>query len=194
MSKAEKQVNRRIRLLLGFFVLALAGTLARAVWLQGVRAQDLGAMARSPHRQTVTLAAPRGTIFDRTGTQLAIGEERTTVFADPSRLDRPRRIAVAAARSLRVDGAQLSRPLVDRRKHFVRIKRFADPKQAVKLAKRGFAGVGFYSEEQRTYPQRTVGSQIVGFAGDDNKGLSGIEVAQDRSLAGTPGKQTLIRP
>src|SRR4051795_11718045 len=71
--------------------------------------------------------------------------------------------------------------------------RFADPKQAAKLAKRGFAGVGFYSEEQRTYPQRTVGAQIVGYAGDDNKGLSGIEVAQDRWLAGTPGKQTLIR-
>ena len=193
MSRAEKQVNRRIRLLLAVFVLALAGTLARAVWLQGVRAQDLGAMARSQHRQTVTLAAPRGTIFDRTGTQLAIGEERTTVFADPSQLDRPRRVAVAAEQILGVDANELYPQLLDRRKHFVRIKRFADAEQAARLAKRDFLGVGFYTEEQRAYPQRTVGSQIVGYAGDDNKGLSGIEVAHDRSLAGTPGKQTLIR-
>ena len=95
---------------------------------------------------------------------------------------------MAAARILGVDANELYPQLVDRRKHFVRIERFADPKQAAKLAKRGYAGVGFYSEEQRTYPQRTVGSQIVGFAGDDNKGLSGIEVAQDRALAGTPGQ------
>jgi len=193
VSRTEKQVNRRIRLLLAVFVLALAGTLARAVWLQGVRAQDLGAMARSQHRQTVTLAAPRGTIFDRTGAQLAIGEERTTVFADPSQLAEPRRVAVAAERILGVDANELYPQLLDRHKHFVRIKRFADPKQAARLAKRGFAGVGFYAEEQRAYPQRTVASQVVGYAGDDNKGLSGIELAQDPSLAGTPGKQTLIR-
>src|SRR5829696_115589 len=189
----DKQVNSPIRLRLAFLVLDLAGTLARAVWLQGVRAQDLGAMARSQHRQTVTLAAPRGTIFDRTGAQLAIGEERTTVFADPSQLAEPRRVAVAAERILGVDANELYPQLLDRQKHFVRIKRFADPKQAARLAKRGFAGVGFYAAEQRAYPQRTVASQVVGYAGDDNKGLSGIELAQDPSLAGTPGKQTLIR-
>jgi cell division protein FtsI/penicillin-binding protein 2 len=163
------------------------------VWLQGVRAQELGTIARSQHRQTVTIAAPRGTIFDRTGTQLAIGEERMTVFADPSQLENPRAVAVAAERILGVDANELYPKLVDRRKQFVRIKRFADPREAAKLAKREYPGLGFYAEEQRAYPQRTVAAHIVGYAGDDNKGLSGIEVAQERALAGTPGKQTLIR-
>ena len=49
--------NRRIRLLLAVFAIVFGATLARAVWLQGVRAQSLGRMAASQHRQTVTVAA-----------------------------------------------------------------------------------------------------------------------------------------
>jgi len=38
--KPQRLPNRRIRLLLAFFVLVFAGTLARAVWLQGVEADS----------------------------------------------------------------------------------------------------------------------------------------------------------
>jgi cell division protein FtsI/penicillin-binding protein 2 len=193
MRRAEKQVDRRIRLLLAVLVLAFAGTLARAVWLQGVRASELGALARSQHRQTVTLPAGRGTIFDRSGLQLAIGEEKTTVFADPSQVRNPRAVAVAAQHILGVDANGLYPQLLDRRKHFVRVQRFAAPATAARLAKRGYPGLGFYPEERRSYPQRTVAAQVVGYAGDDNKGLSGIEVAQDGALAGKPGKQVILR-
>src|SRR5204863_3237448 len=139
------------------------GTLARAVWLQGVRAGELGGLARSQHRQVVTLPAGRGTIFDRTGLQLALGEEKTTVFADPSQLRSPRAVSVAAQHILGVDANGLYPQLLDRHKHFVRIQRFADPAAAAKLARRGYAGLGFYPEERRSYPQRTVASQVIGY-------------------------------
>jgi cell division protein FtsI (penicillin-binding protein 3) len=193
MRRNEKQVDRRIRLLLALIVLALAVALARAVWLQGVRAQEFRKMARSQHRQTVTIPAGRGTIFDRAGVQLAIGEETTTVYANPRQVRNPRAVAVTAGRLLGVDANELYPQLLDRRKGFVYVQRFADPAQAAKLAKRGYAGLGFYPEERRTYPQRTVASQIVGYAGVDNRGLTGIEVRQDHVLAGKPGKQTIIR-
>ena len=193
MTKTEKQVNHRIRLLLVFLVVALAATLARAVWLQGIRAAELGALARSQHRQTVTIPAPRGTIFDRAGVQLAIGEEKTTVFADPSQIRNPRQVSLAAQKALGVRASDLYPQLLDRRKHFVRIERFAEPAAAARLARRGLPGLGFYPEERRTYPQRTVAAQVVGFAGDDNQGLSGIEVSQERALAGKPGRQTIVR-
>jgi cell division protein FtsI (penicillin-binding protein 3)/stage V sporulation protein D (sporulation-specific penicillin-binding protein) len=193
MSRAERQVNRRIRLLLAILLVALAATLARAVWLQGVRAEALGKMARSQHRQTVTIPAGRGTIFDRAGVQLAIGEETTTIYANPRQVRRPRAVSVAAAKLLGLDANELYPQLLDRRKGFVYVQRFADPAQAAKLAKRGFGGLGFYPEERRSYPQRTVASQIVGYAGVDNRGLTGIEVRDDRILAGKPGKQTIIR-
>jgi hypothetical protein len=150
-------------------------------------------MARSQHRQTITLPAGRGTIFDSTGVQMAIGEQTTTVYADPRQLRNARAVSVAAQQLLGVDANELYPQLLQRSKRFVYVKRFADPAQAAKLAKRGYAGLGFYSEEKRTYPQRTVGAQVVGFAGVDNKGLTGVEVQEDGALAGKPGKQTIIR-
>ena len=176
----DKQANRRIRLLLAIFVLAFAGTLARAVWLQGVNAAHLARMAERQHRETVKIPAGRGTIFDRTGVQLAIGEQTTTVYADPRQVRAPRAVAVAAQQILGVNANELYPQLLDKRRGFVYVQRFADPAKAALLAKKGLAGLGFYAEERRAYPQHTVAAQVVGYAGVDNKGLAGLEVLYDR--------------
>ena len=189
----EKQANRRIRLLLVAFVLVFAGTLARAVWLQGVHAAALGRMAERQHHESITIPAGRGTIFDTSGVQLAIGEQMTTVYADPRQLTQPRAVAVAAERLLGVNANQLYPQLLERTSSFVYIKRFADPKAAAQFVQKGFVGVNAYPEEKRAYPQRTVASQVIGFAGTDNKGLGGLEVRYDKQLAGKAGKQTIVR-
>ena len=49
------------------------------------RRAQLGQLAASQHHETKTVPAPGGTISDRLGVQLAIGEEATTVYADPRR-------------------------------------------------------------------------------------------------------------
>src|SRR6185312_9522950 len=92
-----------------------------------------------------------------------------------------------------VDANTLYPQLLNRKKRFLYVQRFADPEKAARFMKRGFAGVGAYPEERREYPQRTVAAQVVGFAGVDNKGLAGIEVQEDGALSGKPGKQTIIR-
>jgi len=53
--------------------------------------------------------------------------------------------------------------------------------------------VNSYPEEKRAYPQRSVASQVIGFAGTDNKGLGGLEVEYNRNLTGKTGKQTIVR-
>jgi cell division protein FtsI/penicillin-binding protein 2 len=189
----ERQANRRIRLLLAVFALVFAGTLARAVWLQGVQASSLGKLAERQHHESITIPAGRGTIFDSGGLQLAIGEQTTTIYGDPHQITNARGVATAAARFLGVDASALYAQLLDRKSGFVYIKRFADPKDAERFLKRGFAGVNSYPEEKRAYPQLTVGSQVIGFAGTDNRGLAGLEVAYDKSLSGKPGRQTIVR-
>jgi cell division protein FtsI/penicillin-binding protein 2 len=189
----EKQANRRIRLLLALFVLVFAGTFARAVWLQGVRASTLGHLAEQQHRETIEVPAGRGTIFDRTGVQLALGEQTTTVYADPMQVTAPRKLAVAAHDLLGADANALYPQLLLRRSHFLYVRRFADPKRAARFVARGFAGVYSYPEERRSYPQHTVAAQVVGYAGVDNRGLAGLEIAYDRRLAGHAGKETIVR-
>ena len=189
----ERRSNRRIRLLLGLFVLVFAGTLGRAVWLQAVQASTLEQMASRQHESTTTIPAARGTIFDRTGQPLAIGEQATTVYADPRRVKNPRRVALAAAKELGLDAESLYPLLADRTKRFVYVKRKADPARAAALEKLNLPGLGFYAEELRYYPKKGVAAHVLGFAGVDNKGLEGLERSLDRSLVGKPGSQTTVR-
>jgi len=190
--RRRSPVNRRIRLLLAVFVVAFAALLGRAAWLQAVRAGSLGKLAAKQHLETVALPASRGTIFDRTGLELAIGEQATTVYADPQHVRDPRRVALTAAQILGVNGDAVYRALSDRTQHFVYVARKADPAKAALLAKRGFAGLGFYPEERRFYPQGGVASHVLGYAGVDNHGLAGLELRLDKVLSGTPGRETRV--
>ncbi|HEY7399114.1 MAG TPA: penicillin-binding protein 2 [Gaiellaceae bacterium] len=189
----DRQANRRIRLLLALFVLVFGATLARAVWLQGVRAASLSKLAEHQHRQTVTIPAGRGTIYDRTGVQLAIGEQMTTIYADPRQVTNAKDIAVDAHKLFGVDPYALYHALTNKNSQFVYVQRFADPKKAAVFLKHGFTGVGSYPEEKRTYPQGSVAAQVVGYAGTDNQGLGGLEVEYNKTLAGRSGKQTVVR-
>ncbi len=189
----SKVVNRRIRLLFVLLALALAGSLARAVWLQGVRAQPLSSLAAKQQRQTLELPARRGTIFDRNGVPLALGEQATTVYADPTQIRNARLVALAAEKALGLDAETIFPQLKDTSSAFVYLKRKADSAKADVLRKRKLPGVGFYTEERRRYPQGAVGAQVLGFAGQDNRGLAGIELQLDDALRGRPGRETVIR-
>ena len=189
---SERASNRRIRLLLGLFALVFAGTLCRAIWLQGVQASTLERIAARQHEQTTEIPAGRGTIYDRTGEPLAIGEQATTVYADPRLVKNPRRVALAAAHALGVDAEALYPLLADRTRHFVYVKRKADPAKAAELEKLKLAGLGYYAEEQRYYPQHGVAAHVLGFAGVDNDGLEGLERSLDKQLVGKPGRETTV--
>jgi cell division protein FtsI (penicillin-binding protein 3) len=188
----RRLADRRIRVLLVLFVVAFAGVLARAAWLQGVRAPALGELAAVQQRADVTKPAGRGTIFDRRGVALALGRQAMTVYADPSRVDEPERVADAAAEALGVDRDALLRALSNKSRRFVYIARQADPEQAAVLGREELPGVGFYPEELRVYPQGPVASHVLGYAGIDNRGLAGIEKKLDPLLSGRPGKETVV--
>ncbi|HZT92672.1 MAG TPA: penicillin-binding protein 2 [Gaiellaceae bacterium] len=189
----EKRANRRIRLLLGIFVLVFGATLARAGWLQVVHASSLAAMAQRQHRETIVLPAGRGAIYDADGVQLALGEQTSTVYADPREVTEPRAVAEAAAKAFGVDANALYVSLLKRKSSFVYIRRFADPKAAAAFLRRGFAGANAYPEEKRTYPQGSVAAQVIGYAGVDEKGLTGLELQYDKQLSGRPGRETIVR-
>ena len=190
---STRLVNRRLRLLTCAFALAFAVVLVRAGWLQAVRADSLEALAASQHREAIVVPAHRGAIYDRTGVELAIGERAVTVFANPKQIADPRAVAIAAGRALGKDPNDLLRLLADRSRGFVYLARKADAKKAEELRAQGIDGLGFIPEERRTYPLRDVASEIVGYAGIDNHGLAGLELALERELAGEDGAKTIVR-
>ena len=146
-------------------------------------------MAVRQHRETVVVPAPRGTIFDRNGEPLAIGEQAMTVYANPRQISRPRELTLVVAKALQLQPAEVY-PLLDGPVEGVRLPRPQDrpagrPRRSEKL---DLPGLGFYPEELRTYPQRRVASQVLGFAGMDNRGLEGLERSLDKASVGSFGE------
>jgi cell division protein FtsI/penicillin-binding protein 2 len=191
-----KQANRRIRLLLAAFLVVFAVTLSRAFWLQAVKAQSLGKMAQSQHRETVDIPASRGTIYDRDGIRMAIGEQATTVYADPRQVTNALAVAQTAQKVFGkkvVRASELYPELRDKKRAFVYIARKADPDSASRFMKHGFDGVNVYPEERRFYPQHTVAASILGYAGVDNEGIAGLEYGFDKVLRGKPGVETIVK-
>jgi cell division protein FtsI (penicillin-binding protein 3) len=186
-------VNSRIRLLLFVIVLSFGILLGRAAWISTVRAASLSKLAQAQTKAPVVLPAGRGTIFDSMGTPLALGEQATTVYADPRQIVHPATAAKVAARVLGLKARTLYPLLADRTHGFVYVERKAPADQATTLAKLKLPGFNFYPEERRTYPQGTVAAPVLGYAGVDNKGLAGLELQLDGKLTGTPGRETIVR-
>jgi cell division protein FtsI (penicillin-binding protein 3) len=190
---SDRRANRRIRLILATFIVVFGIALGRATWLQVVHAATYGAQAQRMHEETMTTPAGRGSILDRSGVQLAIGEQDTTVYADPHLISDARSVALAAQHLLGADADKLYPKLLQKNSRFVYVARFADPKAANAFLAKHFMGIGSYPEERRAYPQNTVAAPVIGYAGIDNKGLGGLEFEYNAKLAGRAGKQTIIR-
>ena len=189
----DRRANARIRFLVLGFVAVFAVALGRAAWIQVVDGPGYAAMASRQHRETIEIPAGRGTIYDRTGTPLAIGEQATTVYADPRHVVAPAKAAVKAGTALGLDPDELYPTLRDREKRFVFVQRKADPVKAKALQEQSVAGLGFYAEERRSYPQGAVAAHLLGFAGTDNRGLDGLERSLERTLRGRPGYEIVVR-
>jgi len=190
---SEKTANARIRFLVLGFVVVFGVALARAAYVQVVEGGRYEKMASRQHRETIEIPAARGTIYDRTGEPLAIGEQATTVYADPRNVVAPMKAAVKAGETLGIDADELYPALRDHTKRFVYVERKADPIKAKELEQLGVTGFGFYPEERRAYPQGRVAAHVLGFAGTDNKGLDGLERSLDKTLAGKPGFEIVVR-
>src|SRR3990172_7458382 len=121
-------------------------------------------MASRQHSERIEIPAGRGTIFDRTGAPLAIGEQTTTVYADPRNVVEPKRVAIAAGKALDLDPNAIYASLLDLSAGFLYVQRKADPVRAKALQEQDISGLGFYAEERRAYPQGTVAAHVLGYA------------------------------
>jgi cell division protein FtsI/penicillin-binding protein 2 len=186
-------VNSRIRLLLLCILLAFGALLARAAWISTVRAASLSKIGQVQTKAPVVIPAARGTIFDSVGAPLALGEQATTVYVDPHEVRNPVHEARVAAHVLGLKANDVYRALTVKPTHFSYVARKADPAKAALLAKKKLVGFHFYGEERRTYPQHTVAAPVLGFAGVDNNGLSGLELQLNSELTGRPGEQTIVQ-
>jgi cell division protein FtsI (penicillin-binding protein 3) len=169
--------------LASLFVLA-AARLAMLVLVDGPR---LASMARSEHTAEMQLAAVRGPIMDRNGKALALSAETRSIYA------RPRKLLESSSVSERAKLASalgMSLASLETRLHgkapFIWLVRHLQPEQARVAEDLALEGVGAVSEYKRFYPESNLAGSVVGMAGTDGQGLSGVELSYDKLVRGEP--------
>lgn len=161
----------------------------RLFYLQ-VLQSDAGAyQVQRQHQKSVMVQPDRGVIVDRHGHPLALNIDVPSVYVNSRSLKNPRQTAQALAPVLKMSVAQL-RKIFQRKQPHVLVKRHIPEEMAKQLVALAIPGVEVPRRPHRFYPKGALGSHVLGFAGDDNQGLEGIEFQYESYLR---GEKNLVR-
>lgn len=133
------------------------------------------------------LSAPRGTISDREGVELALSVPQTTIFADPTLVRDPVGEAQTLAPVLGMDAGTLAQKL-HAHGRFVYLARMVADDLAQRVKHLHLPGIAFVPEMKRVYPAGEVARGVLGTTSIDGVGDSGLEAQYNRLLKGTAGE------
>ncbi len=185
-------MQRRIGRLFALFVLLLVVAAARSVYLGAFKAGMLHRVALSEHVSAVGVPAPRGSILDRTGLELAVSQPADDVSADPHLVRDPAGVAAQLASPLGLTQDAVQAKLGARGRGFVYLARRLPDAQAKAIAALHIAGITLKPVGLRNYPNGALASQVLGTVGIDGQGLAGLEYSQDRTLSGHDGLRNVV--
>lgn len=185
-------IERRVGLVFALFLAGLALAATKALWLGVVRANDLRGAASTQQKRTIVVPARRGPITDRSGEELAVSLPAMSVAATPYLIRDPLKVARRIAPVLRRDEDDVLRDLSKRDTGFVYLARKLPMKEGKRLQAMHIEGLDFIEESTREYPRKFLASQLIGFTGTDNTGLSGLEQQHEDELHGSDGKRLLV--
>ncbi len=172
-----------------FFILLLAVLVivaGRLIWIQVIQRDFYRSMALDQRLSSLQLESNRGTIYDRTGTELALNNQKHTVVAMPRQITNPAQKSDLLAGVLSID-RNLIKSRLTRDAVVVYLARKVDDEIYEELRELDLNGISFVPETERYYPRGSLASQVLGFAGMDNYGLEGLELSLNNELEGLPG-------
>jgi cell division protein FtsI (penicillin-binding protein 3) len=161
----------------------------RLLQLQAVDGNGYAQRAEAGRTRTVVLPATRGEITDIHGAVLATSVAAKNVTVDQTLVTDPAAEAMALAPVLGEDAAGLLQKLTGT-KRFAYVALQVTPEVWKQVAALKLPGIFSEDTTQRVYPDGTLAASIVGFVGRDGKGLGGVELGRQSTLAGTDGSDT----
>ncbi len=193
--KARKPKNKtykfRIYLLAFLFALAFVLDAAKLVQLTLFSDARVSEFSEKQRSRSVKLHLPRGMIYDRNQNELAVSIKLRSVYVNPKKISDPDSTAQKLALRIEPDSRKNRKKLYkklkrsfnrSRDKYFVWVERKVSPEVYAKIKADKIPGVGFVRESKRFYPKRNIAAKVIGFAGIDNQGLSGLEYRYDNVI------------
>ena len=211
-SKVKKySISTRLRngMIVIFLIMILL--IVRLGWLQFVKGSWLKEQMYSQLITSRIISPKRGTIYDANGKELAISAAVDTVTINPNLImvsDENKelseiktkalkeKVAKARSESFELDYQQT----LEKVSSTNYIETIAKKVQKDKIDKlkswmeeeKIYSGINIDEDSKRYYPYGNLASNLIGFCGDENIGLEGLENEFDDLLTGTPRKNNNI--
>lgn len=184
----SKLMNRRICCLLIMTTVLFGMLVFRLFWLQIILGGTLSSEARASQIREVTTPPQRGSIYDRNHNPLVISSPAYNIYANPNLIKDPGDTADKLGPVLDIQPGELKKQLTTKKK-FIWIRYQVDANTKEKLQQMNLPGIGFSETSKRSYLQGNMAAGLLGFVGNDDQGLGGLEKYYDRELSGIPGKE-----
>ena len=160
-------------------------------------------------QQTINriISPKRGTIYDATGKSLAISANVDTITINPKLIvvkDSDPEVAEIKTNARKEKVAQAFADIfgLDYDTMLEKVNSSASLETIIKKVEQNkvdelknwmekneiYGGINIDNDTKRYYPYNNLASNLIGFCGDDNQGLEGLEASLDKLLTGTPGK------
>ena len=207
-SESIRRANRIIQTR-SFVLMILTGVVMfvllffRLFDLQITRHEELQSKAVNQQTRRTVVTASRGTIYDTAGNILAISSSAETIILSPLEIDNALNdtenpvmwtkdsLAAGLAEILGKDAASIRKRMDNVKSQYELIQLRADEEVAAKVRayveENKISGVHLVADTKRYYPYGSLAAQVIGFVGDDNTGLYGLEAYYEEELEGQSG-------
>ena len=171
--------------------------------LQITRHEELQSKAVNQQTRRTVVTASRGTIYDTAGNILAISSSAETIILSPLEIDNALNdtenpvtwtkdsLAAGLAEILGKDAASIRKRMDNVKSQYELIQLRADEEVAARVRayveENKISGVHLVADTKRYYPYGSLAAQVIGFVGDDNTGLYGLEARYEQELEGQSG-------
>jgi cell division protein FtsI (penicillin-binding protein 3) len=177
-----------------FFLVFFIFCILRLFYIQIFRSNYLADIANKQHNLFAELEPFRGIIYDINFKPQTLNLPADSLYASPNMMaDRDKETAILNLSVILNYSKDYLRNRLYRKKSFIWLARKITPEQADEIKKLKIKSLGFLRESKRSYPNTYLASQIIGFAGVDNRGLEGVELYLDKYLRGDPGWGIFLR-
>ena len=171
--------------------------------LQITRHEELQGKAVNQQTRRTVVTANRGTIYDAGGNILAISSSAETIILSPLEIDNAvndtedpvswtkESLAAGLAEILGKDASAIRKRMDNVKSQYEVLQLRADEDTAAKVRsyvdENKIAGVHLVADTKRYYPYGSLAAQVIGFVGDENTGLYGLEAYYEKELEGQSG-------
>lgn len=193
--------TKKLRVSLIVVLIIFVLLIGRIGFLQFVQGNYLKEQAYNQQTINQIISPKRGNIYDSTGKALAISAQVDTITINPQKIKKDsdedtkalkEKLAKTFSEIFELDYNET----LEKLNSSAQVETIAKKVEQEKVDKlkewmnenKISTGINIDEDTKRYYPYSTVASQVIGFCGSDNQGLSGIESKWESVLTGTPGK------